>query len=114
MTLDFPRNLKHLPGYEECKNYVYKYLVKNTTCKVAWEEYLSVACHKWPGAAEYLQKLSLSKERWGAPWRLDNFTLGMEASSVVEGSVSAFHRHLGGDPRSFPGVVQQHIQKDAS
>ncbi len=112
MTLDFPRNLKHLPGYEECKNFVYQYLVKNTTCKVKWEEHLSVACRKWPGAAEYLQNLSLSKERWAAPWRLDHFTLGMEASSVVEGSFSAFHRHLGGEPRSFVGVVQQHIQKD--
>ena len=36
----------------------------------------------------------------------------MEASSVVEGSFSAFQRHLGGQVHSFTGVVQQHLQKD--
>ena len=112
MALDFPRNLNHIVGYEDCKNFVYKHLVKNTTCKKAWEDYLSEACRKWPAAKEYLQNLSLSKERWGAPWRLNHFTMGMEASSVVEGSFSGFKKYLGGEPKSFPGVVQQHIQKD--
>ena len=112
MTLDFPRNLKHIPGYADCKSFVYLYLVKNTTCKQEWNVRLNEACRKWPGAAEYLQQLSLSKERWGNPWRIENFTLDMEASSVVEGSFSAFHRHLGGQVHSFTGVVQQHLQKD--
>ena len=112
MALDFPRNLNHIVGYEDCKQFVYKHLVKNTTCKKAWEDYLSEACRKWPAAKEYLQNLSLSKERWGAPWRLAHFTMGMEASSVVEGSFSGFKKYLGGVPQSFPGVVQQHIQKD--
>lgn len=112
MTIDFPRNLKHIPGYAECKSFVYLHLVKNTTCKQEWDVRLNEACRKWPGAANYLQQLSLSKERWGNPWRIENFTLDMEASSVVEGSFSAFHRHLGGQVHSFTGVVQQHLQKD--
>lgn len=111
MALDFPRNLKHIVGYEECKNFVYKHLVKNTTCKITWDEHLREACRKWPSAAEYLQSLSRSKERWGAPWRMECFTLGMEASSAVEGSFSGFQRYVG-EPQSFVGVVQQHIQKD--
>jgi hypothetical protein len=110
--MDFPRHLKHIPGYAECKSFVYQYLVKNTTCKKNWEDYLAEACRKWPGASEYLQQLSLSKVRWGNPWRIENFTLDMEASSVVEGSFSAFQRHLAGQVHSFTGVVQQHIQKD--
>ena len=73
---------------------------------------MAEACRKWPGASEYLQQLSLSKVRWGNPWRIENFTLDMEASSVVEGSFSAFQRHLAGQVHSFTGVVQQHIQKD--
>ena len=40
------------------------------------------------------------------------FTVGMEASSVVESSFSAFQRALGGVPTSFVGVVQQHVKKD--
>jgi len=36
----------------------------------------------------------------------------MEASSIVEGSFSAFHRFLGGIPHSFAGTVQQHVKKD--
>ncbi len=112
MRLDFPRNLKHIPGYADCKSFVYQHLVKNTTCKQEWDVRLNEACRKWPGAAEYLQQLSLYKERWGNPWRIENFTLDMEASSVVEGSFSAFQRHLGGQVHSFTGVVQQHLQKD--
>ena len=99
---------------EEATNlsFVYQYLVTNTTCKKNWEDYLAEACRKRPGASEYLQQLSLSKVRWGNPWRIENFTLDMEASSVVEGSFSAFQRHLAGQVHSFTGVVQQHIQKD--
>ena len=47
-----------------------------------------------------------------APWRLDNFTVDMEASLIVEGSFSAFHRFLDGIPHSFAGTVQQHVKKD--
>ena len=112
MIIDFPANLKHIVGYNECKNFVYANLVRNTVSKIEWEYHLSHACRTWPAAANYLQTLSVTKERWGAPWRLSNFTLGMEASSVVEGSFSAFQRALGHEPRSFVGVIQQHVKKD--
>ena len=36
----------------------------------------------------------------------------METSSVVEGSFSAFNRAFRGMPRSFVGVIQQHVKKD--
>jgi len=36
----------------------------------------------------------------------------MDASSIVEGSFSAFRRFLGGIPYSFAGTVQQHVEKD--
>ena len=38
----------------------------------------------------------------------------MEASSIVKGSFSTFHRFLDGIPRSFTGTVhvQQHVKKD--
>ncbi|EJK53922.1 hypothetical protein THAOC_26548, partial [Thalassiosira oceanica] len=45
-------------------------------------------------------------------WRLDHFTQGKQASSAVEGSFHGFKEWIGGEPRSFAGVVQQHIQKD--
>ncbi|KAL7535172.1 hypothetical protein ACHAXR_006319, partial [Thalassiosira sp. AJA248-18] len=38
--------------------------------------------------------------------------MGYEASSPVEGSFSAFQRALGNVPRSFVGVVQEHVKKD--
>ncbi len=112
MALDFPKNLKHLPGYAECKKFVYDHLVHNTVCKDEWERYLAEACRKWPGSADYLQTLAKNRDRWGSAWRLEHFTLGMEASSMVEGSFSSFHRALGESPRSFAGVVQQHVRKD--
>lgn len=42
-------------------------------------------------------------------WRT---SLGMEASSPIEGSFSAFKRVLGDEPKTFAGVVQQHVRKD--
>ena len=27
MVIDFPKNLKHIPDYDNCKNYVYEKLV---------------------------------------------------------------------------------------
>ena len=74
--------------------------------------HLRTACGKWPDAAEYLETLATTKHRWGAPWRLEHFTLGMKASSVVEGSFSAFHRALDSTPRSYVGVIQAHVRKD--
>ena len=112
MAIDFPTNLKHMTGYEACKNYVRQHLVNNTVTKVKWENHLSDACLKWPEGATYLRTLATSKHRWGAPWRMEQFTLGMQASSVVEGSFSAFHRALDSTPRSFVGVIQAHVKKD--
>ena len=56
--------------------------------------------------------LARERTRWGAPWRLEHFTVGYEASSPVEGSFSAFQKALGDAPKSFTGVVQCHVQKD--
>jgi hypothetical protein len=70
------------------------------------------ACRLWPAAATYLQELAREKTRWGAPWRLEHFTIGYEASLPVEGSFSAFQRALGDESKSFTGVVQPHVQKD--
>ena len=112
MTIDFPKNVGHVPDYENLKEYVYSNLVRNTTLKDLWEQFLSEACRLWPTAAEYLQVLARERTRWGAPWRLENFTVGYEASSAVEGSFSSFQRALGDAPKSFTGVVQCHVQKD--
>ena len=112
MTIDFPKNLGHLPEYEAVKSFVYDKLVHNTTSKVDFEIYLAQACRDWPRAATYLQELAMEKHRWGAPWRLEHFTLGYEASSPVEGSFSSFKRALGDEPKSFAGVVQEHVKKD--
>ena len=91
---------------------MYDKLVHNTTSKVDFEIYLAQACRDWPRAATYLQELAMEKHRWGAPWRLEHFTLGYEASSPVEGSFSSFKRALGSEPKSFAGVVQEHVKKD--
>lgn len=112
MVFDLPKNIGHLPEYDSVKSIMENQLVHNTVDKVEWENHLSDACKKWPRAANYLQHLAKNKERWGAPWRMEHFTLGYEASSPVEGSFSAFQRALGCIPRSFAGVVQQHIIKD--
>ena len=112
MTIDFPKNLGHLPEYEAVKSFVYDKLVHNTTSKVEWETYLAQACRDWPRAANYLQDIAKEKHRWGAPWRLEHFTLGYEASSPVEGSFSSFKRAIGDEPKSFVGVVQEHVKKD--
>jgi hypothetical protein len=112
MTIDFPKNLGHLPEYEAVKSFVYDKLVHNTSSKVDFEIYLAQACRDWPRAASYLQELAMEKHRWGAPWRLEHFTLGYEASSPVEGSFSSFKRALGNEPKSFAGVVQEHVKKD--
>ncbi|KAL7532284.1 hypothetical protein ACHAXR_004536, partial [Thalassiosira sp. AJA248-18] len=112
MTVDFPRNLSHITEYERVKTFVYDNLVHNTVSKAAWEIYLMDACRQWPEAASYLQVIARNKHRWGSPWRLSNFTMGYEASSPVEGSFSAFQRALGNTPRSFVGVVQEHVKKD--
>jgi len=112
MVIDFPKNLKHIPDYDNYKNYVYENLVRNTVCKNKWDDHLAYTCRNWPAAASYLQMLSHYRDRWGAPWRLENFTVGMEASSIVEGSFSAFHRFLDGIPHSFAGTEQQHVKMD--
>lgn len=112
MTLDFPKNLGHIPSYEEVKSYVYNNLVRNTSNKAEWEMHLQHACRTWPAAAHYLQELAREKHRRGAPWRLEHFTCGYEASSPVEGSFSSFQRAIGDSPRSFVGVVQTHVKKD--
>ncbi len=112
MTTDFPKNLGHIADYENLKDFVYDKLMRNTVSKYVWEEHLSEACRLWPAAAKYLQELAKEKTRWGAPWRLEHFTVGYEASSPVEGSFSAFHRALGDESKSFTGVVQTHVQKD--
>ena len=112
MTIDFPKNIGHIPDYESCKNYVYNKLVRYTVDKVEWENYLLDACLQWPKAASYLQELAKTKERWGAPWRYEHFTAGYESSSPVEGAFSAYKRSLGEGPTSFVGVVQCHVRKD--
>ena len=112
MVIDFPKNLKHIPDYDNCKNYVYEKLVRNTVCKTEWDDHLTYCCRNWPAAAGYMQRLARCRDRLGAPWRLEHFTVGMEASSIVEGSFSAFHRFLDGIPHSFAGTVQQHVKKD--
>lgn len=112
MAIDFPTNLKHIANYEACKAYVYEHLVNNTVDKKEWEGYLIHACRTWPDAANYLQTLAVSKHRWGNPWRMEHFTHGMQASSVVEGSFGAFQRGLDSIPRSFVGVIQAHVKKD--
>ena len=112
MTIDFPKNLGHIPSYEEVKSYVYNNLVRNTSSKDEWEMHLQHACRTWPAAAKYLQELAREKHRWGAPWRLEHFTCGYEASSPVEGSFSSFQRAIGDSPKSFVGVVQTHVKKD--
>jgi len=112
MVIDFPKNLGHLPDYESCKSFVYNKLVRNTVDKQVWEDLLLEACQKWPDAATYLHELATSKQRWGAPWRLEHFTCGYESSSPVEGSFSAFQRSIGPEPLTFVGVVQQHVRKD--
>lgn len=112
MTIDFPKNLGHIPSYEEVKSYVYDNLVRNTTSEAEWEMHLQHACRTWPRAAQYLQELAREKKRWGAPWRLEHFTGGHEASSPVEGSFSALQRAIGDSPKSFVGVVQAHVKKD--
>ena len=114
MAIDFPTNLKHIKDYEQCKAYVYNNLVNNTVNKKEWEGHLIHACKTWPQAADYLQTLAVSKHRWGNPWRMEHFTHGMQASSVVEGSFSAFQRGLNAIPRSFVGVIQAHVRKDRS
>ena len=101
MTIDFPKNLGHIPSYEEVKSYVYDNLVRNTTSEAEWEMHLQHACRTWPRAAQYLQELAREKKRWGAPWRLEHFTGGHEASSPVEGSFSALQRAIGDSPKSF-------------
>lgn len=112
MTIDFPKNVGHIPDYDSCKDYVYNKLVRNTVEKPEWENYLLDACRKWPAAASYLQELAKTKERWAAPWRSEHFTAGYESSSPVEGSFSAFQRYIGDEPASFVGVVQSHLRKD--
>ena len=112
MAIDFRNNLKHIVGYAECKTFVYNHLVHNTISVIAWEDKLSRACRQWLAAANYLQTMTKTKEQWGSPWRLKHFTLGYDASSIVESSFSALQRILGGVPRSFVGVIQQHAKKD--
>ena len=48
----------------------------------------------------------------GCSLEIGKFIVGMEASSIVEGSFSAFCDFLGGIPHSFAGMVQQHVKKD--
>ena len=113
MTIDFPKNVGHISGYEQLKSYVYDHLVHKTTSKEAWDNHLSEACRTWPKAANYLQEIAKSKTRWGSAWRLRHFTSGYEASSPVEGSFSSFKKYLGDEPKSFVGVVQSHVKMDA-
>ncbi|KAL7501890.1 hypothetical protein ACHAXN_000061, partial [Cyclotella atomus] len=87
-------------------------LVENTVDKSEWESLLSEACRKWPDAAQYLQSMTKHKERWGYLWRMENFTLGYQASSPAESSFSEFKRSIGDQPKSFVGVVQTHMKKD--
>ena len=112
MTIDFPKNLGHIPSHEEVKFFVYNNLVRNNASKPEWEMHLQHACRTWPTAAKYLQELAREKHRWGAPWRLEHFTCGHEASSPVEGSFSSFKRAIGDSPKSFVGAVQTHVKKD--
>ena len=112
MTIDFPKNLGHLPDYESIKAFVYSKLVDNTVDKSQWDEYFLEACRTWPKAAPYLNELALTKHRWGAPWRREHFTAGYKSSSPVEGSFSAFQNALGDAPQSFVGVVQASVRKD--
>ena len=107
LSIDFPNNLKHVPGYKALKNFVKSKLVNNTTDKDLWHDYLNEACRSWPLAAEYLQSIAVHKHRWGHPWRIENLTLGFQASSPVESSFSAFKRSTDNVPVSFAAVVQR-------
>ena len=40
MTIDFPKNVKRIPGYDACKKHVYEKLVRNTVSKNEWDEHL--------------------------------------------------------------------------
>ena len=70
------------------------------------------ACRKWPTAAKHLHDMAAYRERWGAPWQLEQYTHGVKASSIVEGSFYAFECALHGFPRTYVGVVQCHMIKD--
>ncbi|EJK49741.1 hypothetical protein THAOC_31349, partial [Thalassiosira oceanica] len=112
VAIDFTNALKNITDYQACKKFFVDKLVNSTTCPNEWEQHFRVACQKWPAASEYLNELYRVKQRWGSAWRLDHFTQGKQASSAVEGSFHGFKEWIGGEPRSFAGVVQQHIQKD--
>ena len=85
MVTDFPKNLKHIYDYDTCKKYVDSKLVHNNFCKEQWNQDLSHACRKWPTASKHLQDMAAYKQRWGTPWRLERYTHGVKASSIVEG-----------------------------
>ena len=97
-VLGFPKSLKHILGYDSRKNYVYNQLVRNAVNKEEWEDCLRHACRGCPDATSYLHTLSITKDRWDTPCRLDHSTVGMDASSTAEGSFSVFHRALDGMP----------------
>ena len=40
MTIDFPKNLGHIPSHEEVKFFVYNNLVRNTASNPEWEMHL--------------------------------------------------------------------------
>ena len=112
VAIDFTNALKNIHDYQACKKFFVDKLVNSTTCPNEWEQQYRVACQTWPAASEYLNELYRVKQRWGSAWRLDHFTQGKQASSAVEGSFHGFKDWLGGAPKAFAGVVQQHVQKD--